>query len=288
MVERSRDNRFDAAWLSVREAADMRSRNKAIIEAIRAHFIIRADLGILDLGCGIGGNLRALYSVLPTLQRWTLVESERDLLDAARTSLTSWADRAKQKSRRDDVLVLEKGPFRIEVTFRAANLDKHLDPLLDNWPDLAVASSLLDLVSRPLAEMLVDKISARQIPLYASLTSDGQQQWFPDNRTDALIYQAIGKNAAHDSGFGIPLGARAATIVTELFKARGAKVETGTSAWQLTGDDDRELMIWLADGIASSAADTRLVPETVAATWAQSRAIAEAAIIGHQDFFATF
>ena len=288
MVERSRDNRFDAAWLKVREVADARSRNRAIIESLRAHFSIRADMGIVDLGCGIGGNLRALYPYLPNLQRWTLVESDRDLLDAARTSLTEWADRAKQKSRRDDVLVLEKGQFRLEVIFRAAQLDKHLDQLLDGWPDLVVASALLDLVSRPLAETLVDKISTRQIPLYASHTADGALEWYPDNRTDALIFQAIGKSATRDRGFGPPIGPRAANIVTDLLRARGAIVETGTSAWQLTGSADRELMIWLADGVASAAADTKLVPETIAATWAQSRAMAESVIIGHHDIFATF
>jgi hypothetical protein len=76
--------------------------------------------------------------------------------------------------------------------------------------------------------------------------------------------------------------------VIEIMRGRGAIVETGSSTWQLDGIDDREVMIWLADIVASAAADTRLIPETVAATWAQSRAMAETATIGHQDLFATF
>jgi SAM-dependent methyltransferase len=131
MGERNKDIRFDAAWLKAREVADERARNKAIAESLRSYFSIRADMAILDLGCGIGANLRGLYPFLPTFQRWTLVEPDRDLLDAARGSLMAWADTAKQKSRRDDVLVLEKGEYRIEVSFRAADLSKHLDQLLD-------------------------------------------------------------------------------------------------------------------------------------------------------------
>lgn len=288
MREHNNDIRFDAAWLEARKGADELSRNLAIAASMRAHFAIRADMAILDLGCGIGNNLRGIYSYLPNYQRWTLVEFDRDLLDAARQSLTSWADRAKQKSRRDDVLVLEKADYRIEVTFRAADLSKHLDQLLDGWPDLVVAASLLDLLSKPLIDNLTDKLAARRIPLYASHTADGDHEWYPANRTDPLIFQAIGRNPARDRGYGPSVGPRAATLVTEILRARGAIVELGSSRWQLNGNEDRELLIWLADTIASIAADTRLVPETVAATWAQSRAMADTAMIGHQDLFATF
>lgn len=283
-----RNNRFDAAWLKARETADERSRNMVIAESMRLHFAIRADMTILDLACGIGSNLRQLHRFLPNYQRWILVENDRALLDHARESLSAWADQAKPKSRRDDVLVLEKGEFRIEITLRAAHVTRQFDQLLENWPDLVVASSLIDLMARSDLEQFADKLVHRRIPLYASHTANGDLAWYPENRTDPLILQAIAKTSGRDRGFGPSLGPRAFAMFTEALRTRGALVETGSSTWNLTGADDREVMIWLADECASLAADSRLVPETVAGVWAQSRAMAETASVGYQDLFVTF
>jgi hypothetical protein len=288
MGEDVRDNRFDAAWLKARETADGRSRNMALVESVRLHFAIRADMAILDLACGIGSNVRQLYTFLPTFQRWMLVEKDRSLLDHARSSLSAWADQAKPKSRRDDVLVLEKGEYRIEVTLRAADNTRQLDQLLELWPDLVIASTLIDLMARPDLEQLAEKLVHRRIPIYASHIANGDLEWYPENRTDPLILQAIAKNSARDRGFGPSLGPRAFSMFTEALRSRGATVETGSSKWNLNGADDREVMIWLADECASLAADSRLVPETVAGVWAQSRAMAETALVGYQDLFATF
>lgn len=287
-AEHSKDLRFDPGWLKARAIADDRSRNKALAASLHSYFAIRADMSILDLGCGVGSNLPGLYQLLPTYQRWTLVEHDRDLLDMARDNVSKWADRAKQKSRRDDILVLEKDDYRIEVTFRSADMTKHLDQLLDLWPDLVVATALIDLMPKSVIEHFAGKLAARRIPFYATHTADGEVEWYPENKTDPLITQAIGKNAMRDRGFGPSLGPRATSTMAEILREQGAMVEVGPSAWELNGVDDRELLIWIADHIASIAADTRLVPETVAASWAQSRAMAETAILGHEDLFATF
>lgn len=282
------DKRLNVAWLKSRETADDRSRNVTLAESMRVQFAIRADLSILDLACGIGGNVRQLYRFLPTFQRWMLVEKDRTLLDHARDSLLAWADKAKPKSRRDDVLVLEKGEYRIEITLRAADVTRQLDQLLELWPDLVLASALLDLMGRPDLDQLAEKLVHRRIPLYASHIANGDLAWHPENRTDALILQAIAKISTRDRGFGPSVGPRAFGMFTEALRTRGATVETGPSAWNLNGADDRDVMIWLADDCASLAADSRLVPETVAGVWAQSRAMAETASVGYQDLFATF
>ena len=50
---------FSADWLTLREPADHRARNPALVEALARHLGGRA-VRVTDLGCGTGSNLRAL------------------------------------------------------------------------------------------------------------------------------------------------------------------------------------------------------------------------------------
>src|SRR5262245_51378107 len=133
---------FDPTWLDLREPADHRSRNEELGRLLRRELGQRRQISVLDLGCGTGANLRATAPLLGADQRWTLVDHDASLLQAAVSRLAAWAG---QCERRDNQLVLLKGGKHILVRLLRADLAHDLDRVFATAPDLVTASALFDL-----------------------------------------------------------------------------------------------------------------------------------------------
>ena len=58
------------------------------------------------------------------------------------------------------------------------------------------------------------------------------------------------------------------------------------SPWRLTQERDGDLIVALADGIASASCESGVISKEQAADWLASRSKAHFAHIGHQDLFA--
>jgi hypothetical protein len=71
---------FSAEWLALREPYDRLARNADVQAAVVAALAGRASLGIVDLACGTGANVRALGPRLAARQNWRLVDNDLSLL----------------------------------------------------------------------------------------------------------------------------------------------------------------------------------------------------------------
>ena len=273
---------FSPDWLALREPADHAARNPQVLAAVGSHFAAKASVTVIDLGCGAGSNLRGSFSVLPDRQHWTLVDFDQRLLDAARETLRSWADEAREQG---EELVIAKGEKSITVDFRQADLNKDLEWVLGWQPDLVTAAALFDLVSKRWIERFVAALASQRLPLYTVLTYDGREKWRPSHPADARMLTAFAHHQKSDKGFGPAVGAEATEIMAEAFRKTGFAVSTADSAWQLDADR-HELAQALLRGIADAVVETGHVDGKTVQDWLAARASSATGLVGHNDLWA--
>ena len=129
---------FSADWLSLREPADLRSRDEELADALRTRFLQRDTVSVVDLGCGTGANLRALAPLLPETQWWTLVDYDPALLLAAKRALAAWATETDGHREDEDILGLRYGRKTISVYFHQADINPDLEAVLDRDQPMAL------------------------------------------------------------------------------------------------------------------------------------------------------
>lgn len=271
---------FSAEWLALREPVDHRSRDQALAAALAGHLATHDTPTILDLGCGTGSNLRATAPLLGPRQRWTLVDYDPHLLDAARDRLSAWADEARIDG---NTLALSRSGKHLTVTFRQADLAADLDHALGDACDLVTASALFDLCSPAFIARFARALANRGACFYTTLTYDGVQTWSPAHPADDTMRRAFLAHQKTDKGLGSAAGADAPDELKASLLAAGYRVREGLSSWYL-GADDARLIDELARGFADAVAETSAVAENVICDWRSiSRA---AAVVGHRDTFA--
>ncbi|MGL4323696.1 MAG: class I SAM-dependent methyltransferase [Beijerinckiaceae bacterium] len=279
---------FSADWLALREPVDHAARNGDVLADVVAHFSGRDHLAIVDLGCGAGSNLRGLALSLPaSRQSWTLVDYDPALLDAARASLSAWADHAQAQG---EELLLEKSGKTLSVDFRQLDLNRDVETVAGWRPDLITAAALFDLVSAPWIARFVATLARYDLPLYTVLTYDGRESWVPPHLHDADIHAAFLAHQGTDKGFGISAGPGAGAIMSKAFAAAGYSVSVGDSPWRI-GPAHAELARQLSTGIAHAALETGRVQADAAQAWTNFRHqhaadAAAMALVGHVDLFA--
>lgn len=273
---------FSADWLRLREPADHRARNRDLLMKVGRQFADRAELRIVDLGCGLASNLRALAPHLPAVQHWHLVDYDDGLLAAARDVLCSWADQAVTAPGGD---VLHKDGRRIEAEYARVDLASVPDRAIPADAGLVTAAALFDLVSESWIEQFGAVVSELQVPLYTVLTYNGEQTWTPPHPADAAMLAAFHVHQSRDKGFGAAAGPSATGALSEAFVRAGYEVATGTSPWGL-GDSDAPLIAELARGTAQAVEETSLVPAADVRSWLAAREAGASCVIGHTDLFA--
>ena len=273
-------NEFSATWLRLREPADMRSRNGVVAQALSQAFAGGSRVRVVDLGCGLGSNLRATAPLLGPDQEWTLLDNDAALLGHASQALRQWADTADAAPGR---LVLGKDGKRIAVRFR--QVDAAADPggLLGDGADLVTASAFFDLASERFIRAFAASVVRQRAAFHTVLTFDGQQSWSPSHAADASVQAAFNMHQTTDKGFGPAAGPGASSILGQAFAAAGYRTVSGGSAWHLA-QEDRALMEQLNDGVATAVAATGLIEPTAIAAWlAWDRS---GATVGHCDMLA--
>lgn len=276
---------FSADWLSLREPADHRARNPALVAALAGHLSGRLGdraVRVTDLGCGTGSNLRALAPRLGPVQHWHLVDHDPALLAAARTRLSAWAETAEGDGAD---LVLEAGGRRIRVSVREADLVRDPAAVLDTAPDLVTAAALFDLASEAWIRRFAAAVAGRGCSFYTALTYDGAEAWEPPHPADAAMLEAFHAHQAGDKGFGPAAGPGATAALRAAFEGAGYGVRVGDSPWRL-GAADAALVRELAKGAAAAVRETGRVPEAVVEDWLGSRLAGAACSIGHTDLVA--
>lgn len=271
---------FDPKWLHLREPVDHRSRNKALLAEMAATFADRDSLSIVDLGCGLGSNLRGLSAHLPQRQQWRLVDYDAALLAAAREELLGWADSG---SRSGDDIMIEKNGRAMRVSFVQADLAQDLAGALDPAPDLVTAAALFDLCSREWIGRFAGEVSARKAVFYTSLTYDGREVWQPAHSADSPVLAAFHADQITDKGFGRSAGPEAPQALLNAFKERRYAVSAADSFWRLDVGD-APLIHALAEGIGAAVQGCDHLDAEAVASWLEARLQpGVTCMIGHRD-----
>ncbi len=286
---------FSSQWLSLRESADHRARNVALRQEVIQHFEEkRPELGkseqsplrITDLGCGTGSNLRALAEVLPAYQHWTLIDYDPALLNAARMTLSKWADHVTAPNSGTETnteLRCLKNGKQITVNFMQVDLAKNIENVLDNKIDLLTAAAFFDLVS---PEWITRFCQSLKAPLFTVLTYDGIEKWSPAHFADQSILNAFHAHQATDKGFGLSAGPGAIEMIKTQLSTRNFNVRLAQSPWLLHAPEDQALMQALATGSAEAVAQTHRIATADLTAWLSARMLAQSCEIGHWDLFA--
>ena len=232
--------KFDPAWLALREPADHRSRASAATTLLERAWREHGWSRVLDLGAGTGSNLRYLAPRLPVGQHWTLVDHDANLL--ARAAPPNAA---------------------IGVSCVDGDLaDIGLRLIPETHADLVTGSALLDLVSKAWLADLVSACRAARCAAHFALTYDGTMQWHAapgerrpdDDPDDGLVRRAVNAHQRRDKGLGPALGPMAGLTAETRFRAAGYRVWLLPSPWRL-GPDDASLARALVDGWETAAVE---------------------------------
>ena len=273
---------FQPEWLKLRAAADARARDKTLLKRLSERFAGRDTIKVVDLGAGLGSNLRATAPALPAHQRWTLIDHDPVLLAGACEAIAAWADKAQATA---DGVEAMKENRHIHVTLKRADLAADPAAWGEN-ADLITAAALFDLVSAQWIDRFVAALKRARLPLYAALTHDGVTEWNPPHPADRAMHAAFEHHFARDKGFGPSAGGKASGLLVERLKAAGYEVERAASPWRL-GAADAALIVATAEGWAAAVRETAEVPATTITEWLAARKTRSiACIVGHEDLIA--
>jgi len=258
---------FAASWLELREPVDHRSRAGGLLTPLLRWWTAAGATTVLDLGCGTGSNLRYIGARLPGRQRWICVDHDAGLLERVRGPRT---DVEVQLMRGD---LADVGLAAVPST------------------DLLTASALLDLVSRPWLERLVERCARSRCAALFALSYDGAVTW-PD-RTDRVareLVEAVNEHQRRDKGLGPALGPDAARVAGALFQAQGYTTWLLPSPWVL-GSDDAALSRELIAGWVNAATEMRPARADAWRAWGTGATAAAARAdfrleVGHLDLLA--
>jgi hypothetical protein len=223
---------FDPEWLALREPFDALARSEAIAARLVATLPARPRL--MDLGAGTGSLLRWLAPRIGRAQAWTLVDSDRALVEEAFAVIAERAEgiglRATFPSKRTLLVHAPGGAWRVEALIAdLAEAPRNLTGL--QQADAVLCSALCDLVSE---DWLTRLAASLRVPFYAALCVDGRDRFHPPHRADGIVAAGFRRDQARDKGFGGPaLGPRAPAAIARIFGARGFAVQSAPSDWVL-------------------------------------------------------
>lgn len=274
---------FSPEWLALREPLDADARCPAVLEACAAAFQGRSRIAVVDLGAGTGSALRAIHTLLPGEQHWTLIDDDAANLAAARSQLCAQATGPVQREGEDVHVALSGKSLRI--TFRRHDLGSGL-PADVSGADLVTASALFDLASDAWIDAFAASLSARSVALLSMLTFDGVIRAQPSHPLDAAVAAAFAAHQKQDKGLGTAAGLGAHGRLVKGLARRGYRCEEGRSPWRL-GPEAQVFRAELVKGIVQSVGEIGLVAPALLAEW-QAFVVekADSLTVGHADLFA--
>ncbi len=253
---------FSAAWLALREPADLAARSDVVTQAVVSALADVPHARLVDLGSGAGSNVRFLSARLHGSHEWLLVDDDAALLQIAARSSTA------------------------AVSTRVHDL-RHLDPSLVVGRHLVTASALLDLVSGAWLDDLVRQCRQAAAQVLFALNYDGRLSCTPADPHDDFVRDAVNRHQRGDKGFGPALGPSAGVEAARRLEAAGYRVVRERSDWTLDGRQ-AELQRQLIAGWALAATEIAPADAGEIDAWRQRRLALVArgtsiVTVGHDD-----
>jgi hypothetical protein len=191
---------------------------------------------VLDLGCGTGANLRHLAPRLAAVgwarQHWTCMDHDPLLLRRLPTETTAWAARQQLRcAPSGDGLRIHASGWSTMLTCLQIDLAAQIHRLRLPAGGLVTASALLDLVSAPWLQTLLERCRADACALLFVLSYDGRCALEPPHRDDARVIELVNRHQRTDKGFGPALGPAAVATAAAHCAKLGYRVQTAASDW---------------------------------------------------------
>lgn len=291
---------FSSQWLSLREPFDIAARAEAAAQPpIKAHLAHwrAADasdtLGVLDLACGHGANLRALAPQLGGLQQWRLVDHDPALLAALPVALQRWAQQQGYHYLAHGAASgcrIDGRGFSASASWQRLDLSRELGSLDLAHTTLITASALLDLVCAAWLQRLVERARAAGAAMLWALSVDGRMSWEPADADDPTVHALFGQHQHRDKGFGPALGPQAPAVALAQLAQAGYRSTAARSDWQVAGATGSPMLRAMIDGIAGAALEQAPSMHERVHAWQAGRiaSIERSRLrVGHVDILAT-
>jgi transcription termination factor NusB len=250
-------------------------------------------IGVLDLACGLGANLRVLAPRLGGEQRWRLVDHDAALLAALPSALQRWAQqqayRCVAATAASACRIVGPG-FAAAVEWQRLDLSRELESLDLAHTALISASALLDLVSAEWLQRVVERARGAGAAMLWTLSVDGRMVWEPADPDDAVVHALFCRHQQRDKGFGPALGPQAPDFALAQLAQAGYRSTTARSDWQVAGARGASMQRALIDGIAAAALeqDRSMQPRVRAWQARRTAGIERSRLrVGHVDMLAT-
>lgn len=273
---------FDSDWLTLREPADHRARNRSLMAEVlswaeheyntpnTASGQHAPPLLVADLGAGTGSNARYLVQALTVPQRWVLLDQDEHLLSLA-------ADRVEH----------------LDVPLETRVCQLTYQTLASQIPDdtrLVTASALIDLMSAEWLKALASAVAERRAGLLIVLTYDGRFELSPAEADDHWILESVNAHQHREKGAGAAMGPDATTYLQTRLQTYGYQTSVAPSPWQLTAEQSA-LQVALLKGWQQAVQEQCSGELERATRWfdkrlAQARAKKLTIRVVHQDLFA--
>lgn len=215
-----------ARYLEAKRTVDDRALNVRVWDRLRTELANQQLTGprqVLEIGAGVGTMVERLrYASMLGVCRYTVLDSDLDLIDAAEIRLNSSRE--------------------MQLDFVTADAFEFLssDPKGRIW-DLIVANAVLDLtdLSTSIRELLTSLAPGGL--LYASINYDGLTAFLPvvDEHLDDTIVRLYNESMSVPRLDGtMPIGSRAGrTLIPALRDAGASVLEVGASDWIVLADE---------------------------------------------------
>jgi len=229
-------NSFPAAWLDLREPADVAARAPELVKWLSEWSGRYEHVTVVDLGAGTGSCLRAIAPHMGSRQSWRLIDRSGVLLDEAVKRLSKWAHQRSLSARVEQNVWRCIGEIsNYSVVFEEQDLAT--GPVdSGSVVDLVTVSAVLDLVSKEWCTNLARWCSEKGAALYTCLNYDGQFHFAPSHPDDSLVRSVVNTHQRTDKGMGPALGSSAIEVLAEALSAAKYQFVIAPSPWLLGSD----------------------------------------------------
>ncbi|MEW5900794.1 MAG: hypothetical protein AB1715_04970 [Acidobacteriota bacterium] len=232
-------------WLEERYAYDARARNRNLEKLVAADLKAFRFLRIVDLGAGLGANLRYYSDFFDCDQEWYCVEKDLALCEAFFPHLERWAFEQGWSCRRDSqLIILQKKKKTVTASLLPGSFIPFPTALASIPLDLGLANAVFDLVSGQQFSFLAEALASRAVPLLATLNYVSMR-FVPSRIEDQRIIKLYDQTMTFPGPAGTPMGPRCAAVMKKILKESDYQVADGKSPWTISGDDGSLLHLLL-------------------------------------------
>jgi SAM-dependent methyltransferase len=214
-------NAFPTDWLDCRFPFDADARNVELEAQVLDYLRGIEKPHLMDLGAGNGANYHYLQPRIHADARWTLIEQDPYLVQAARERIPSPLVNLRSES----LLHIAQAQNLAEV-------------------DLILANAVFDLFSEAQFRHFTQSLAPVRPSLFFTLNYT-RMAFSPEMNEDEEFVRLYNAHMEREQDFGRAMGSQGPEKMVKILREAGYQVATGLSYWQIGGEEDEMLTYML-------------------------------------------